>query len=76
MQDFRVLFHLAKAFKMKVDKSSMKNRYENDLKFKEFIRHATALSSLPRDKLYDGYAYFDTQFNFNDEKEKKIKLSL
>lgn len=36
-------FHLAKAFKTKVDKSGMKNKYENDDKFKTFIKQATAL---------------------------------
>ena len=45
-------FHLAKAFKMKVDKGNMIHKYENDETFREFDKQATALSHLPRDKLY------------------------
>ena len=37
-------FHLAKAFKMKVDKKGMKNAYENDENFRNFVKQATALS--------------------------------
>ena len=55
-------FHLAKAFKIKVDKSNMKNKYENDETFQEFVKQATALSHLPRDKLYDGFKHIEIVF--------------
>ena len=76
LPDVKILgcfFHLAKAFKMKVDKSYMKNYYENDPEFKQFVRQATSLSNLPRDKLYDGFDYFEKNLNFEDEKVQKFK---
>ena len=66
-------FHLAKAFKMKVDKGHMTKTYENDPEFKQFVREATSLSHLPPDKLIDGLNYLKNNFNFEDEKVQKFK---
>ena len=66
-------FHLAKAFKMKVDKGHMTKTYENDPEFKQFVREATSLSHLPPDKLLDGFDYLKNNFNFEDEKVQKFK---
>ena len=40
-------FHLAKAFKKKVDNKEMKRHYENNPEFQKFIKQAIGLSSLP-----------------------------
>ena len=48
MSDVDILgcfFHLAKAFKKKVDQKSMKTQYDNDPEFRKFIKKAIALSS-------------------------------
>ena len=60
LTDVKILgcfFHLAKALKTKVDTKRMKNTYENYEYFRTFVKHATAISSLPSDKLIDGFIY-------------------
>ena len=52
----------------------MKNTYENDEYFRTFVKHATAISSLPSYKLIDGFNYLQEEFNFEEENEQKFKI--
>ena len=67
-------FHLAKAFKKKVDQKHMKNNYENNPEFRKFIKQAVALSSLPLADLETGMQCLRDNFNFDDDKEAAFKL--
>ena len=66
-------FHLAKAFKKKVDKKNMKRNYETNDKFRRFIKQAIALSSLPLDDLQVGLDWLKDSITFVDEKEATFK---
>ena len=77
LTDVKILgcfFHLAKALKTKVDTKRMKNTYENYEYFRTFVKHATAISSLPSDKLIDGFNYLQEEFNFEEENKQKFKI--
>ena len=67
-------FHFAKALRVKVDKRHMRNKYQNNEKFQEFVKLATALSTLPADKLCDGYNFLKDNFDFEDEKTQAFKV--
>ena len=76
MPDIDILgcfFHLAKAFKKKVDIKHMKMHYENNDKFRKFIKQAIALSSLPLDDLQLGVQWLKDNVIFDDEKENVFK---
>ena len=66
-------FHLAKAFKKKVDQKQMKTHYENNDNFRKFIKQAVALSSLPLDDLQTGVNWLKTNVEFEDIKEVTFK---
>ena len=67
-------FHLAKAFKKKVDQKRMKMHYENNDKFRKFIKQATALSSLPLEDLQTGVDWLKDNVHFDDEEETIFKI--
>ena len=66
-------FHLAKAFKKKVDQKHMKTNYENNEVFRKFIKQATALSSLPLDDLETWVNWLKENVHFDTEKEDTFK---
>ena len=57
-----------------VDTKRMNNTYKNDEYFRTFVKHATAISSLPSDKLIDGFDYLQEEFNFEEENKQKFKI--
>ena len=66
-------FHLAKAFKKKVDQKQMKKHYDNNPEFRRFIKQAVALSSLPLADLEAGMQHLKDNFIFEDAKEESFK---
>ena len=67
-------FHLAKAFKKKVDKKEMKRHYENNPEFQKFIKQAIGLSSLPLGDLEEGLQWLEDNVHFENEKEEAFKI--
>ena len=66
-------FHLKKIFKTKVDKKGMKNRYEEDYNFRNFVNECSAVAHLPEDVLETAVDYIEKKYNFEDEKADKFK---
>ena len=66
-------FHLAKAFKKKVDKKNMKKHYDENPEFRKFIKQAVGLSSLPLGDLETGVKWLKDNVHFDDEKEESFK---
>ena len=66
-------FHLAKAFKKKVDKKNMKKHYDENPEFWKFIKQAVGLSSLPLGDLEIGVKWLRDNVNFEDEEEALFK---
>ena len=66
-------FHLAKAFKKKVDKKEMKRHYDGNPEFQKFIKQAIGLSSLPLGDLEEGLKWLKDNVHFDDEKEESFK---
>ena len=60
-------FHLAKAFKKKVDKKNMKKHYDENPEFRKFIKQAVGLSSLPLGDLEIGVKWLRDNVNFEDK---------
>ena len=66
-------FHFAKAFKTKVDKKKMKKHYESNPDFRQFIKRAIGLSSLPLEDLETGIQWLKDNTNFSNETEEDFK---
>ena len=66
-------FHLAKAFKKKMDKKNMKKHYEENPEFRKFIKQSVGLSSLPLGDLEIGVKWLRDNVNFEDEEEASFK---
>ena len=65
-------FHLAKAFKKKVD-HKMKKNYDENPEFRKFIKQAIGLSSLPLSDIEIGFNWLKDNVHFDDEKEESFK---
>jgi hypothetical protein len=57
-------FHLAKAFKKKVDKKEMKKHYDENPEFQKFIKQAIGLSSLPLGDIEEGLKWLQDNVHF------------
>ena len=67
-------FHLAKAFKTKVDKRHMKKHYDDNPEFQKFIKQTIGLSSLPLGDLEEGLKWLRDNVHFDDEDEESFRL--
>ena len=66
-------FHLAKAFKDKIEQKKMKMEYENNPKLHKFIKRAVALSSLPLEDIDTGFNWLKENLNFDDPNVESFK---
>ena len=66
-------FHFSKCLKTKVDKRHFKTRYENDLKFQQFIKECGALAHLPLEDLEEGLAKIEDKHIFEDDEANSFK---
>ena len=67
-------FHLAKAFKSKVDKMNMKSKYENNAEFRNFIKQCIALSSLPLIDIEPGLEWLKQNIKFEEDNVENFKV--
>ena len=65
-------FHLAKAFKEKVDKKNMKSEYDNNSEFRKFVKQCIALSSLPLVDIEPGLQWLKNNSRFKEDNIEKF----
>ena len=70
---FGCFFHLKKVFQKKVDKKGMREKYETDQKFNNFVNECGALAHLPEDDLEDGLKHIEAKYTFEEEKMENFK---
>ena len=61
-------FHLAKAFKKRIDKKQMKRLYEENFELQKFVKQSIGLSALPLGDLEIGVQWLKDNVLFDDEK--------
>ena len=77
--DMKILgcfFHFALAVQRKVDKWGLKTHYENDEKFRRFVKQAIAVSALPLENIERGTRVLAANHVFDTEKENVFKDKL
>ena len=66
-------YHFSDSLKSKVQRNRFKVRYENDLRFRNFIRQCGALAHLPLSDIERGLQYIVDHFVFQDIEGNEFK---